>query len=843
MVIGRHARLRRPWAVAGALLLAVLTACGPLEVESSPAPQPPPVAAAESAAAGAPEPARPPAPAQTPTSPPPAPPPTVQAAPAPRSAAPTAAAAPEPSPAPAAAETPAPSDDELAARLRRVVQESIRQEFPTAVAQPMHLLPLDAADARVRDWAVVTDGPQPSRLAPNGDPINFFHFAAVFRLDAERAWTEVARLEIESAPQRTRPRLVQSGWRPPDGAPMTWLLVEGGTGAHAGTLDLIGFDGSTLSSALSLITPRTNAGGLADLDGDGLLEVVVDDSDPYVFCYACATELKRETVYRWDGSRLAPVELRALASELPERVQAQVDRALALVGADLWREAAAAAASAAGQAPDVDDLRWLSILINRTASLRLASAGQIRQPLVTAVFAGEYRAAVDLMRAHEPPQTFALNGPLVVGTAAEHDVSTLAVRLLDFTERALALEPQRAAAHAVRALGLALASPDQLADARAAMRRAAELEPDDAFYSASLTFLQSVDQAPGEPPQPPGPPEPPAEPPPSFFADGQGFGSGDRGRHVKAVHQRLARIPSLQFRDPGRYFDAYHEPTRQAVVQFQTERGLTPSGVVDLQTWTALKEASEAPPPTPAPPPPTPAPATPTPQPTAPTPAPVTPAPQPTSPTPAPAPPPAPQPRAVHGDAGQPVAYLTFDDGPHPSYTRSVLEILARHGALGTFFVLGAQVTQFPEAVAETARQGNDVENHTLNHVSLVDVSRERFIAEVNGTDAAIRAAAGGLADPLRCLRPPYGARNQRTDALTAEVGKVLVLWDVDPQDWRQPGAAQIAAHVLSHAHPGAILLFHDGGGSRQQTIAALDTVLTELSARGYVFRALPACT
>ena len=80
------------------------------------------------------------------------------------------------------------------------------------------------------------------------------------------------------------------------------------------------------------------------------------------------------------------------------------------------------------------------------------------------MFAGEYGAAADLMRALEPAQAFALDGPLIAGTAAEQDLSTMAVQLLDYTERALAVAPDRADIHAVRALGLALASPDDLSD-------------------------------------------------------------------------------------------------------------------------------------------------------------------------------------------------------------------------------------------------------------------------------------------------------------------------------------------------------------------------------------------
>ena len=340
------------------------------------------------------------------------------------------------------------------------------------------------------------------------------------------------------------------------------------------------------------------------------------------------------------------------------------------------------------------------------------------------------------------------------------------------------------------------------------MQTAVELAPDDSFYAASRAFLDQVEQAPGARPEDPGTATPPAGPPDTFFTDGRVLGTGDRGKFVKAVHHRLARLPELGFSDPGRYFDAYHEATRQAVVRFQNERGLSPSGVIDLETWNALEDASVAQ--------------------------------QAVAQQRAPVPVSAPRP--AHTEAGQPVAYLTFDDGPHPSFTVSVLELLSRYDATATFFVLGGQVMLFPEVVAAAAQQGNEIENHTASHVWLTKVSRDEFISEVTRTDEAIHAAAGDRANPIRCLRPPYGARDERTSAIAAEMGKKIVMWDVDPQDWRRPGAEQIAQHILAHARPGAILLMHDGGGDRQQTIAALEMVLAELTARGFVFRGLPGC-
>ena len=752
-------------------------------------------------------------------------------------------AVPSPSPTPTASEQPPPTLEALAEELRGIVQEEIRQEFPEfpgVETQPVHVIPLGLPEVTGVYWWVITDGPQPAKLTSGGDVDNFFHFVAVFMRTAGGDWSEVDRLEIESAPQRTQVEVLTTGWEATGGEASAWIAVRGGTGAHAGTLDVIGFDGTTLSTALSRITQRQYLSEFLDLDGDGLLEVVLNDSDPYIFCFVCATELQRVALYRWTGARLERVELRAP----PDRSDEQIERVVALAKADLWREAAAAAVDASLAFPESVEVRWLSILVNWTAVARLNYGGASGQPLLTQVFAGEYGAAADLMRGLEPAQAFALDGPLIAGTAAEQDLSTMAVQLLDYTERALAVAPDRADIHAVRALGLALASPDDLSDAQSAMAQAATLAPDDAFFQASRDFLESLERAPGAPI------EPPDEflallegPSAAFFAEGYTLGSGDRGRNVKAVQQRLARIPGLDFVDPGRYFDVYHEPTRKAVVAFQLDQGLEPNGVVDAETWEALEaafqaelEASQA---TPVPrtagleiPPPAyrgyyshvalpPLPAVPI-------------EPQPAADASAQQP--------AHAEAGQSVVYLTFDDGPHPSFTTPIMEILAGYGAPATFFALGAQIAQYPDLTATLATNGHSLQNHTYSHPALNRISREAYVDEVTRADAAIQAAVGDAALPTTCLRPPYGAIDSATASIAAELGKAIVMWDVDPQDWRQPGAGQIARHILSHAYPGAIILMHDGGGGRSQTVAALRTVLAELAARSFTFRIVPAC-
>ena len=325
-------------------------------------------------------------------------------------ATPTAAAPAEPT-----------TQDLLAERLRQIVQEGIRDEFPRAEAQPVHVFPLGLSDGTGEFWLAVTDGPQPAKITADDEVLNFFHFAAVYRLADGNEWIEVDRLEIELAPQRTLAGLTPTGWALPDGAPAAWITVRGGTGAHAGTLNIIRFDGQTLSTELSWLSSGPDAGEVMDLDGDGIVEVVVDRSDPYVFCYACAVVLKREVLYWWNGSRLVPVDLRAPIANVPEGVADRVDEVLALAQASLWRDAALAAIATAKQAPESAEVRWFSVLVNRTAAARLIHAGSVAQPLLTTVFAGEYGAAVELMRAHDPAQAFALDGPLIVDTEAERD--------------------------------------------------------------------------------------------------------------------------------------------------------------------------------------------------------------------------------------------------------------------------------------------------------------------------------------------------------------------------------------------------------------------------------------
>jgi peptidoglycan-N-acetylglucosamine deacetylase len=183
-----------------------------------------------------------------------------------------------------------------------------------------------------------------------------------------------------------------------------------------------------------------------------------------------------------------------------------------------------------------------------------------------------------------------------------------------------------------------------------------------------------------------------------------------------------------------------------------------------------------------------------------------------------------------------PVVYLTFDDGPHPTWTPQVLDILAQHDAEATFFVLGELAALRPGLIQRMQREGHAIANHTYNHQSMAGMSYSQFQWQVQATENAVRNAGGQMAP---CLRPPYGAMDGNTRSFARSLGYEVVLWDVDPQDWRQPGAGVIADRVVFNTRPGSIVLLHDGGASRAQTVSALRTIMSRLSAQGYEFRAL----
>jgi len=176
---------------------------------------------------------------------------------------------------------------------------------------------------------------------------------------------------------------------------------------------------------------------------------------------------------------------------------------------------------------------------------------------------------------------------------------------------------------------------------------------------------------------------------------------------------------------------------------------------------------------------------------------------------------------------------LTFDDGPHPVYTPLILDILRRYGATATFFCVGLYAAAHPDLVARIVDAGHSLGNHTWSHPYLPDLSRDEVLRQVAATGEAL-ARASGAAPGL--VRPPYGARTPDVLRWLVEPGLTAVLWDVDANDWAGPGVDAIVAKVTGAVTAGSIVLMHDAGGERSQTVAALPRILEVLRERGFTF-------
>ncbi|MBR3902983.1 MAG: polysaccharide deacetylase family protein [Akkermansia sp.] len=172
---------------------------------------------------------------------------------------------------------------------------------------------------------------------------------------------------------------------------------------------------------------------------------------------------------------------------------------------------------------------------------------------------------------------------------------------------------------------------------------------------------------------------------------------------------------------------------------------------------------------------------------------------------------------------------LTFDDGPHAVLTPKALDILKKHGAKGTFFMLGSNAARYKSLVARAAAEGHEVGVHTWTHIKMNSSSRAKVDNEVTRTQNLLARATGTYP---RVMRPPYGATNKTlVDHMFNHYGMASILWDVDTEDWRKPGVSKVINTAVTKARPGSIILVHD---IHATTLDALEGIVTGLQARGF---------
>lgn len=172
---------------------------------------------------------------------------------------------------------------------------------------------------------------------------------------------------------------------------------------------------------------------------------------------------------------------------------------------------------------------------------------------------------------------------------------------------------------------------------------------------------------------------------------------------------------------------------------------------------------------------------------------------------------------------------LTFDDGPSSAYTPKVLDILKRHGAHGTFFVLGSNVNRCSSIVKRAVAEGHEIGVHTWSHINMARSSMAKIDSEVSRSVEKIRSVTGKT--PV-VMRPPYGATTAKiVNHMFNTYGMRSILWDVDTRDWQRPGVSTVVHRAVQGAKPGSIILVHDIHAS---TLAAVEGIVTGLQARGF---------
>ena len=178
-----------------------------------------------------------------------------------------------------------------------------------------------------------------------------------------------------------------------------------------------------------------------------------------------------------------------------------------------------------------------------------------------------------------------------------------------------------------------------------------------------------------------------------------------------------------------------------------------------------------------------------------------------------------------------PYIAMTFDDGPSPETTPRLLDILKQRNIKATFFMIGQNAERNPDIVKRILADGHEIGNHSWTHPQLAKLPDDRVTEEIIKTQNAIKNASGYTP---KLLRPPYGSITARQkEWIENQFGLSVILWSVDPFDWKRPGASVIEQRILAGARPGAIILSHD---IHKQTVDSMPATLDALAAKGYQF-------
>ena len=361
---------------------------------------------------------------------------------------------------------------ELESQIEEELQEASGNELAFGGFETIETKPINRVDGS-QLWMSYSVGFRPF------DPIQN-HFVLLLKPEGE-GWLELGRVELEF-PDILFPESVQTL----EENGRLWLQVESGVGAHGGCFDLLLWDGTTFSHSVSQChSSPAGAGELGDLNGDGQLDVLLNNTNDYIFCYACGVRKPMYQVQTFNGSFWETVSL-APAPEGDDYVVALNDAAVDLANAGLWLDAS----QTLGQL-NVDDptIVWNQTIVGLHEEAHLEMISYSPYPLLQAIFYGDYETSMTMMRHFAVTDLFSIEGnPLIVGTPAEGWLDPLSEELLSATELALNHQPDLAAAHFIHGWATFLVDPENpsvLQD----IQQAATLAPTDPLYVDSLLLL------------------------------------------------------------------------------------------------------------------------------------------------------------------------------------------------------------------------------------------------------------------------------------------------------------------------------------------------------------------
>jgi peptidoglycan/xylan/chitin deacetylase (PgdA/CDA1 family) len=185
-------------------------------------------------------------------------------------------------------------------------------------------------------------------------------------------------------------------------------------------------------------------------------------------------------------------------------------------------------------------------------------------------------------------------------------------------------------------------------------------------------------------------------------------------------------------------------------------------------------------------------------------------------------------------DDGPKAIALTIDDGPSPLYTPQILQLLDKYHVTASFSMVGENVTYYPSVARDVADAGHLIVNHTWDHANLTALTESKTRAEIGNAAEAIHDAVGRTPT---IFRAPYGAWSRTALEYCASNHLMALDWSVDPRDWARPGVSKIVANIMKNTKTGSIILEHDGGGDRSETVAALKIAIPRLLDAGYHFK------